>query len=413
MKKIFLILILLSPVVLLAQEFKVDGQIRPRFESQKGFKTLRPAAENEDNVNNAVTQRSRLNVFFKNKEERVKIKLTLQDVRTWGTTKQLNNDSESLGIHEAWADILLTDELSMKVGRQELVYDNSRIFGNVGWAQQARTHDVGMLKYKGAVNIDAGFAIAPNNPNYTPMSNYGFQYLWVNKKTDNLNLSFLVLNNGTKEVDKANYSQTIGTYITYQMNQLGFVVSGYYQTGKNRFEQDLSAYNILGEVSLKATDNLKFTLGGEMISGTDMGDDSGESKSFNPFYGTNHKFNGLMDYFYVGNHLNDVGLIDLYGKAGFKTGAFKAGVHAHSFMAAAKVIDPANSEEQESNLGFELDLVLGYKVSKSVNLSGGFSTLFATESMEIVKEGGDSEKPAMWGWVMLTVSPTFFTSKKE
>ena len=33
-----------------------------------------------------------------------------------------------------------------------------------------------------------------------------------------------------------------------------------------------------------------------------------ENNSFTPFYGTNHKFNGHMDYFYVGNHIGNVGL---------------------------------------------------------------------------------------------------------
>jgi hypothetical protein len=37
----------------------------------------------------------------------------------------------------------LTEAFSMKLGRQEVIYDNSRIFGNVDWAQQGRSHDHG------------------------------------------------------------------------------------------------------------------------------------------------------------------------------------------------------------------------------------------------------------------------------
>jgi hypothetical protein len=40
--------------------------------------------------------------------------------------------------------------------------------------------------------------------------------------------------------------------------------------------------------------------------------------AFEPFYGTNHKFNGFMDYFYVGNHINSVGLHDAWLKYGYK-----------------------------------------------------------------------------------------------
>ncbi|MDZ7608893.1 MAG: hypothetical protein U5K79_25710 [Cyclobacteriaceae bacterium] len=48
---------------------------------------------------------------------------------------------------------------------------------------------------------------------------------------------------------------------------------------------------------------------------TDLTDTN--DKSFNPLYGTNHKFYGYMDYFYVGNSHGQVGngttsgLIDL------------------------------------------------------------------------------------------------------
>ncbi len=36
--------------------------------------------------------------------------------------------------------------------------------------------------------------------------------------------------------------------------------------------------------------------------------------AFTPLYGTNHKFNGWMDYFYVGNHGSSIGLQDINAK---------------------------------------------------------------------------------------------------
>lgn len=410
MKKILLSILALLPMAILAQEFKVDGVIRPRYESKQGYKTLRP--EVGDYGNNAVQQRSRLNMFYASKNKNIKLKVSLQDIRTWGTTKQLVNDPNSLGVHEAWAEVNLASAFSAKVGRQELVYDNSRMLGNVGWAQQARTHDVALLKYKGNVEIHAAFAIAPTAPELRPMSYQGFQFIWLNKKTDNLNLSFLFLNNGKQQpTSSIEYSQTLGTFIKYKSGSFGLAGQAYYQMGKDGSDKDLSAYDAMLEASFKASEKITFTLGGEILSGTDQDADATENKSFTPFYGTNHKFNGLMDYFYVGNHANSVGLTDLYAKVGYKKGPFKAGISAHMLSASAKMVNMATNTEVDSNLGTEIDITAGYKFSKSVALAAGVSTMFATENMEHLK-GGDSEKTGVWSWVMLTINPNLFSSKK-
>ena len=63
-----------------------------------------------------------------------------------------------------------------------------------------------------------------------------------------------------------------------------------------------------------------------------------------------------------------------------------------------------------SNLGTEVDLVLGYKFSKNVVLNGGFSKMFGTESLGVLKNG-DSTKDNSWTWLMITFNPTLFVSK--
>ena len=35
----------------------------------------------------------------------------------------------------------MNEKFAFKVGRQEINYDDARIFGNVDWAMQARSHD--------------------------------------------------------------------------------------------------------------------------------------------------------------------------------------------------------------------------------------------------------------------------------
>jgi hypothetical protein len=82
----------------------------------------------------------------------------------------------------------------------------------------------------------------------------------------------------------------------------------------------------------------------------------------------------------------------------------------HFFSAAANVFD--GSEKMESNLGTEIDLTFGYQLSKNIILNAGYSKMFATDTMEILK-GGDKEENNSWAWVMITFKPKLFSHKIE
>jgi hypothetical protein len=118
-------------------------------------------------------------------------------------------------------------------------------------------------------------------------------------------------------------------------------------------------------------------------------------------YGTNHKFNGFMDYFYVGNHINSVGLNDFFLK--YKLSEKKIGFNAdlHFFASEGKI-----SADAGNYLGTEIDLSLSYKVHEIASLSAGWSTMLASESMELIK-GGDHKAGNHWAYIMLSVTPTF------
>ena len=140
-----------------AQSVKISAEVRPRYEFRHGYKTLFP---DDANAANFISQRTRLNGFFANNT--FKAYLSLQDVRVWGDVNQLNNsDVNGFSVHEAWAQVKFADALHLKVGRMEIVYDDHRIFGSVGWAQQARSHDAAIFKFFFGDNhkLDFGFAI--------------------------------------------------------------------------------------------------------------------------------------------------------------------------------------------------------------------------------------------------------------
>lgn len=403
-------ILLLFITTLSYSQLKIDAELRPRAEYRHGFKTLFP---NDANAAMFVSQRTRLNTSFS--MDKLNFYISFQDVRVWGDVPQLNiADANGLSLQQAWAEILLDRNFSLKLGRQEVVYDDSRIFGNVNWAQQARSHDMALLKYKkNDFRIDVGLAFNQSKEGLvgtnltTPKTYKAMQFAWFHKEWNNFSGSFLFLNNGLQSSTGLKYSQTIGTHIKTKVYGLDIVSNLYYQFGNDILNRDLSAYLLGLEANYKATDKIKLGLGMELLSGNDYNTPGSKNYAFTPFYGTNHKFNGLMDYFYVGNHANNVGLLDVYMKVNYKLNPKSSlTTFIHNFSAAADINTTVSKQ-----LGTELDIVYGYKFTKEIGIKAGYSHMFPTEGMEILK-GNNDNNTNNWGWVMVTIKPTLFSSKK-
>lgn len=383
-------------------QFTLSGEFRPRTEFSRGYKSL---ADDGQDLSTITAQRTRLNALFAT--DGLTTKLVLQDVRYWGSQLQLvTNEDYATSVHEAWAEVKLAENFSLKAGRQELIYDDHRIFGNVGWAQQARSHDVALFKIENEITLHLGIAHHENADVTTnfyngPDAYKDLQFLWFNKKWEQTGLSLLFLNNGvpffvSDQEQENRYSQTLGGRITHSMEDVSLAANLYIQTGEHVSGNDIRAINFLLEASLKNG----ITAGLEHLSGNSY-DKNDKVYAFNPLYGTNHKFNGFMDYFYVGNHINSVGLNDIYVKYNYKKDKFGFNGHLHYFTSAGKI-----SADAKSYLGTELDLGISYTVQPNAILSAGWSVMFAGESMELLK-GGDHTAGQHWGYIMLSVTPTF------
>ncbi len=431
MKKTLLTLLIIGllPVgSVLAQSFKLSGEIRPRSEYRNGYKTLNGA---DTDPAFFISQRSRLNLDYMS--SKVKVGLSLQDVRVWGEAPQLNRNDGLSSIHQAWGEVIFTKRISLKTGRQELVYDDHRIFGSVGWAQQARSHDAAILKYEGkSSKLHIGAAYNQNKErlyaSVYELANYKtLQYIWLNQKIEHFAVSLLFLNNGKdvyptdtpvnpdvkNNVFKTQYSQTIGGRVTSKFGGLKANAAFYHQMGEDGANHDINANYFALDASLAINKQFTAGLGYEYLSGTASADKAVEgydNTSFMPLYGTNHKFNGHMDYFYVGNHANGVGLKDTYGFLKYSKNKFNTKGTIHFFATAADLQD-AETNVVDANLGTEIDLSCGYKLSKISAISIGYSHMFGTESMEILK-GGNADETSNWLWVMLSFKPTFFKTKK-
>lgn len=404
-----------------AQNFEISAQLRPRFEYRHGYKTL---FQDGEDAAAFVSQRSRLNLGYTS--EKLNVYLSLQNVRTWGEVATLASaDVNGTALHEAWAQVNLNSQFALKFGRQELVYDDQRLFGNVDWAQQARSHDALLLRYKPNAKHQLDLGLAMNaakeslfEQNYLVNEYKSMQYLWYHTNFKTIKLSLVALNTGFAFEDDAakqevDYLQTLGTHLNYGKHRLKADASLYYQTGQIA-NADLSAYNVSLNAIYSISKAFSAGLGAEYLSGTDMDATNGKLESFNPLFGTNHKFNGFMDYFYVGNHINSVGLMDLNAKLMYRNAKFSAQLTPHLFSSAATIVNNSN-QKMDDDLGTEIDLTLGYELSKDVSFHAGYSHLFATESMEILK-GGNRDATNNWAWFMINVKPSLFKtsfSKKE
>ncbi|PQJ76115.1 hypothetical protein BTO13_03480 [Polaribacter gangjinensis] len=414
--KVFLVMFFLFVInTLTAQNFDLKAEIRPRFENRHGFKTL---INSNEKAANFISQRSRLRFGFT--QEKLTLGIDLQNIRVWGDVSTMNVSDNGSSFHQAWASYQFTENITLKFGRQEILYDDSRIFGNVDWAQQARSFDAIVAKInilKSGI-LHVGFSLNNDkedvkNTIYSNVAGYkNLQYLWAHETFHKWNVSVLLLNNGveflnTNSIEDISYSQTFGGRATYKNNSWQMAFATYFQTGKT-LEKTLDANYFVGDISYQINNRFQFSFGAEYLSGTDSNASDNIIKSFNPLFGTNHKFNGLMDYFYVGNHINSVGLLDLYSTLAFSKDNFSIKLIPHLFSSAATMYD-GNSKINDY-LGTEIDMVFSYKIQQNIKLEGGFSKMFATNSMRFLK-GGNQNESNYWSWMMLTFHPKLYSTK--
>ena len=140
----------------LKAQFSILGQLRTRTEIRNGYGNPLPSGSKPAGF---TSQRTRFQVLYQN--ALIGMGASVQDVRVWGQDAATisQTDGSRLMLHEGWAEIRLLktpDSLSkpswvqyarLKLGRQELNYDDVRLIGNLDWLQQGRRHDMALLKF--------------------------------------------------------------------------------------------------------------------------------------------------------------------------------------------------------------------------------------------------------------------------
>lgn len=391
-------------------QFSFNGQYFARGEYRNGYS--RPI---ENGVKPAIflAHRARIEGNYSHKD--FSFFMSVQDVRTWGSTSQLNVSDDFLSVHEAWAQVNFNPNWSFKLGRQELNYDNFRFLGNVDWTFQARSHDLALVKFeKDKSKLHIGAAFNQQNQKLTgtiyeqPNQYKTAQFIRYEQFQGGNGFSLLFWNDGRENAGNVFFRQTFGLSNLQFGNPKRLKSSGYFyfQTGDNFIDQEISAWNLgldlKKEFVLDSSRNRKVELavGLEILSGSD--NDEAKDRAFLPLYGTNHIFNGFMDYFFVSGMLSQpVGLQDINLK-GRVTPSLKTWVQAdfHLFWSHKNLI-----YTQQKYLGSELDLTFGRILNDGVSIQAGYSRFFAIGTFSELSRVSNPEKNQDWAYLMFIFRP--------
>jgi len=401
------ILFLLAAETATAQLY-LTPQVRPPAEWRNGYRALPTATADPAFF---ISQRSRLTLDYS--QQKTLLKFSLQDVRVWGDEEQ-QKDVPSAAVHEAWAEVPLSEVFSLKLGRQELVYNDDRLLGNVEWAQQARSHDAALLKARlGTWSIDAGGAYNQEKEQFSQrtytLNNYKvLGFAWVKKALmDHTTLSGLYITDSFQSrdtLDEVLFRHTYGLDLTYKKEPLQLNGALYRQSGTDVSRSALEAYLGVAEL-LYTIKPFKLAAGMTYLSGS-SGQNS-KLRTFNTLYATNHKYYGHMDHFInLPADTRNGGLQNGYVKVHYSGHSrYNLGIDYHYFALAQHL--PATAHlpaTTKKYLGSELDASLLYRHSESVSFQLGYSTLFAGTSMEAIR-GGNAATYADWGWLMVNIQP--------
>lgn len=397
----------------------VDAEFRPRTELRSGFnqplaEPLKPAF--------LTMQRTRLN--FNYAGSLVNARLTLQDARIFGETdskQPATANTGSLGIYEAWAELLLFQGTSLKIGRQGIQFEDGRLFSLSPWSNTGNAHDLAQLRYN-EPGLDVQIGYAYNNQKalnadsvYYSVSKMYKQLAFLHlTKTiaSGLDLSLLGVDEGFQKskTDLDLYRRfTTGGTLQLKNDKIpfGFLFTGYYQFGKSAPTIDLDAWLLALKTTCNFTDKISGLAGIDCYSGSGSALASTRTNTFNKLpYGVNHSFNGYMEYW---GTLPKGGLANYFGGISLKISKKLSSditYYGFSLMKDMKV----GTNDVPKNIGSELDMVLNYRFSPETAIQFAWCSYFTTDGTNVLKfkSATVETKFPQYAYVMLTIKPPLY-----
>jgi hypothetical protein len=383
-----------------AQEVVLGGELRPRFEVR--HPVVRDWTNRE--TRDFVSMRTRGSLLVTLPRD-VRGFVQLQDVREWGADPNtMALQAQGLNLHQGWIELghEATAGLSVRAGRQELVYGEERLIGAVNWAQQARSFNGVRVRGRPAMGLamDGLFMPIGDEDVGGPGTNAGLYGVYgVFDVAGGVDAYFLYNNqDGLAGVPAVTVSladqYTFGGRWASGLDRFSWRFEGALQRG-TRQERDVSAYLLAARLGHALSDRAAIDLWYDHLSGGEPGDAT--VRVFDTLFATNHKFYGFMDLFTnIPVHTAGRGLRDLALKGTYQLlHTVQIALDAHAFSLAA------TAGGEPSRLGEELDLTVAWGYAPGVSITGGASYFLAGDAWSSVL--GRPDRDIVWGYLMLGV----------
>ncbi len=259
-------------------------------------------------------------------------------------------DPENFRFHQAYLGYAGYDSQA-RLGSQEILLDNERFIGNVGWRLNAQSFNAISVANHSISNMTLYYAYADSINQTDGRINHDRQYHMVNAQFD----GFGCLKTAAFAYLQRNDGAGLDKLDTFGLRAWGRheVIS---HEAMLALQRDAYYGSLFGEVSVEPA---SIGAGVEYISG---GNRPGER--FQTLNGTAHKFNGWADQFLGTNGGIEGGLVDLYGQVSAMAGEKLKlmGVY-HYFNTADKTGTGFSGE-----YGQEVDVLAKYPVCKNFDM---------------------------------------------
>ncbi len=410
------------------EKITLGGEIRDRYEFR----------QNADFNNSApdtlsfIGSRIRVHLGYEIAPE-ISFFFQMEDSRLFGSEASTAANSLNLDLHQGYLMIKnLVGPASMTLGRQELVFGDSRLVGNFEWSNIARSFDGLRLAYsKESLRVDLFGMVVKKAQNFGPdPATYSltapaaipnddgqhFLGLYASLKASGVTIEpyLLYLQDTQNGLATSNLlpaatgqtRETLGVRIDKKGdgNPLDFTAELAYQTGSmdahsNAPKANIQAYAMALKAgyTLPAAYSPRIGIEYDLASGDDnTGDDS--AKTFENLFPTNHTQYGYMDY--VGwRNMKDLRFSvsakpEKSVKVSLDYHIFSLASTADNWYAASGAIfrttPPGNAETE---MGQELDLTAGMLLKEKLQLDAGYGHFspgsYISTNFPNAKDGSD------------------------
>lgn len=421
-KGIVTILLLLITQVSFAQ-VKISGEYRINPVYADGFRALQYEG---DKPGFYTMQRTRLNLSY-TLPKNIKAEVIVQDRRFWGDEDIVGGSAPNLDIFRAYVEKYFTPSISLKLGRQSLMYDNERVFGYRNWGGTL-AHDAAKFKYETEKGFKFHLVGAWNsegetlrNAEYERKFYKSLAFVWLHKDFGDLKLSMTAGDMGKQIAGGTDiaHQQILGGYLKWNIApNLRFEANYYHQLGKHiegEEVKDINAYGYFAELQYKMNDAWKFSLGVDAGSGTNGNEvNQNTVNTYQPWFALKHAYFGFMDLLYVKNTPVS-GASDYYLKLNWKpNNKLSIDNHIHTFMANADVFDSTDNDSSTqlgALLGVENDFQVTYKMDKNFKASLGYAAMSSTSTLDAQFGGEESSGFNQLIYAVITANIDFYKSK--